>query len=389
MIYNAQKIRNKLLVPMLAEWIHENVVGPSNLILLGALQKSAYKEPNIAFQVGSFILTVILCVCSAGLILLFLGNGGNDTAFGMMLTFFAGISLSAVVFLIRRYGHFKSGVDTGLYYFSAACFIPAFALVFRIDMNNDFYVFLFTSYCSILLLLYAYLFFDRFLAMGGLFVFAIGYALIFEYGNPYVTVAAAGTFVFTCYAVYRTLIYAQHKINIVYGIIFPYMHFMLALLAYVALNRNFIFELLQHNPQPLPSSFSKTMQIVTTLWSWVIPIFYIYYGLKNNSRAVLLAGLICIALYLFSIPYFQPSIRPEILMLAGGISCFIIVWLAKIFFISQKWSVTIEKPKYGGFFLSKELQGIIFSQAIQTKSLSGNTKFDGGSFGGGGATNDF
>jgi hypothetical protein len=391
MIYNIEKLRKKLLLPIVTEWIAENAIDKKYIPLLTQMQNDAYKPSQIAFRVGLFLLTFILAFCSGGLIALFFGFTSSSMAFGMICCFFSILSFVAAYYFINTKLHYKTGVDTALYYFSIISLMFGIGLMLDNLWNSTSTLVIFCMFCSGLLMIYAFLFFDFLLAMIAILIFATGYANAFYETTAIIKLCASLLFPFVCFAFYKTVIYLEYKMDVVYQNIFPYCKFMLAVVAYIALNRSFVNEVFfEYTLQYLKKNVFAAFSIFSVVWSWLLPLVYIFYGLYKNERSFLLAGISCMALFICSIPYFHPSAIPEVMMLTGSVACFIFVGLSNYFFKNHAWKITLQKSKYDSAILSKEMQGIIMSQALKIKTISQDTtEFGGGEFGGGGGSDEY
>jgi uncharacterized membrane protein YgcG len=123
----------------------------------------------------------------------------------------------------------------------------------------------------------------------------------------------------------------------------------------------------------------------------IIPLIYLYFGIKNKDVVLLRVSLIAIAFSVFTFKYYFSLNRPEItLTLAGivilGITLYIFRFLrtpkhgyTRENLLSEKWA-------------DSNAQAIIISQTLGGNTIAENTQGDvggGGAFSGGGASDKF
>ena len=126
------------------------------------------------------------------------------------------------------------------------------------------------------------------------------------------------------------------------------------------------------------------------LFTILIPFIYLARGIQKKDAMLIRVGLILFAAIVFTIRYYHSLLPIEVMMVAGGLLLLIISYCL------MKW---LHQPKYG--FTSRELiskntadklniESLVIAQTFKPGTdAADNTKFGGGSFGGGGASGDY
>jgi len=135
------------------------------------------------------------------------------------------------------------------------------------------------------------------------------------------------------------------------------------------------------------NSLSESVQIVYApifyFFSGIIPALYIFFGLRNHDRRLLIIGILVAAFSIFTYQIYFSTLPTEIeLVLLGAILiAFSIVAIKKL--NPEKFKITSEPI---GTNKHKDLEALLVNQAIiQPGQGSSQTQFGGGNFGGGGA----
>jgi len=126
------------------------------------------------------------------------------------------------------------------------------------------------------------------------------------------------------------------------------------------------------------------------IFTFAVPSFYIYYGIKKKDIIFIRVGLLLTAAIIFTVRYYYSIVSNEVVMTAGG-----------IVLIVGSYGLTryLKKPKFGFTCLSidspntdgkLQIESILQVQALTSQQESSDgTKFGGGSFGGGGGSGQY
>jgi hypothetical protein len=120
------------------------------------------------------------------------------------------------------------------------------------------------------------------------------------------------------------------------------------------------------------------------LTTMLIPVLYVWIGIKNKDRVLIRAGLLLIALMFISFRYYYPFASVAGTMaLAGGL----------LIMLSWVFSRYLSTPKNGFVAYQTvadpavQIESLVIAQTFTPAPV--NDRFGGGSFGGGGASGDY
>ncbi|MBK6634698.1 MAG: hypothetical protein IPG38_10605 [Chitinophagaceae bacterium] len=125
------------------------------------------------------------------------------------------------------------------------------------------------------------------------------------------------------------------------------------------------------------------------IFTILIPLVYILGGVQKKDAVLLRVGLIAVAAIVFTVRYYHTVLPVEIVMLLGGII------LITVSYALTKWLV---QPKNG--FTSAEIskryiidkmniEALVIAETFGSNLPANDSKFGGGSFGGGGASGEY
>jgi len=124
--------------------------------------------------------------------------------------------------------------------------------------------------------------------------------------------------------------------------------------------------------------------------TFIIPCFYVLWGLQKKDVLLLRVGLLLVAAIVFTIRFYYTVLPIEVVMTLIGL---ILIGIA--------YAVTqyLKEPKYGFTFAAStdkylfdkiNVEAIVIAETFTAvQPIDNNTSFGGGSFGGGGASGDF
>jgi hypothetical protein len=314
---------------------------------------------------------------------MFFGGGGGELAVGYGLVFLFVLSVSLLEYLIVAKHIYKSGVDKALLYFSVSTLI--IGLVIIISKHSDHPMLLFLI-AFILLSIGSIRYTDALLA-GAAYVSLLGFFYqVFASVNfgvmPFsFMLISAGIY----FLAFRNLNndrcrYWRKNLQVVK---------VLSLLSFYLAGNYFVVreagEGLMH--KYLPKGEDIPLAIVFYLFTAIIPLIYIYWGLKTKNRHLLLTGLGITAIAALTFKNYFSLGHPEILFTAIGTLLIVLSWL----FINY-----LKVPKNGFTFLPdkdfRELEALALVQSFGKADAAApkqEFEFGGGQFGGGGSGSDF
>lgn len=384
--YNQTWLINLDIVKDARQWCSQEIISREQFDTIKTQYTSGFFHPNIIIRILLFIATLIALGGISGLLALMFLDGGEDAIWPLSVLY--GLGSFAVLdrFFIASKNHYKSGVTEALLYHSAGFTILG-AAGFT-EMNDQatlwisFIVVLFAAYryldlistLAALILLSSILFYELY-NLGGIFQQIIPICFIAVFMPLYFLFRSwkAKTFmkvwhncILICEAFSLLVIYAAGNYLVVREMSVEFM------------------DLYLEEGQDIP------LAIVFYSLTVLIPVLYLYVGIKQKDIVMLRVSLLVLAFSVFTFKYYYSLGHPEITLTGAGMFL-IVVTLAILNYLktprkgytrenilSERWgNVNAE-----AFIIAQTLGG----NKISVEDTSGG---GGGKFGGGGASGTF
>lgn len=376
--YNSTWIENIQIREVAEEWHQNNMLNKEQFDKINEVFDVGFKQYNIYIRIGLFLFTSLACICTYSFIA-FLFAFPDNKYFMAALALASGIFFTIYLEInIKRQKYYNSGVDNALI-FSSICAILTAVYLVTSDFN------LATWQYSLIALPFLIIAFFRYgntqlaLAMVGCFLatlffyitqFGLGKQLI-----PFIMMALS-VGIYWLNQRFETSYYAEAQ---------EFIKIMALITFYLSGNY-----LVVREGNAILNNLSPSIQIdfapVFYVFSTIIPIFYLYLGIKQKDRAFLIIGGLAVLFSIFTYRTYFSTIPIEWALCLGGLAAIIISIVAIRFFSADKWGISslpAQRSKY------QEIESIILGQILQSKSNAPDTKFGGGNFGGGGAGNSY
>jgi len=343
-----------------------------------------FYSPNIFIRIGLFILSFVIACFSLGLFSLIFLDSIEQTMGGLTI-FFGLLAYGALEFFIHIKHHYRSGADDALLWISGICIITGINLSGDISSSGN----------ALIIFVLATYFFLRFTdmlmsAIAGLALLAV----VFFYYSPLDSTAKATTpflmmvmaallYLFIKKAAQQNSYRHYRNCGIVLEVTMLICFYAAANYYVVREMSNSMFHLELKENESIP--FGWLFWIFTIL----IPLLYILGGVLKKDAVLLRVGLIAVAAIVFTVRYYHTVLPVEMVMLLGGIL------LIAVSYALTKW---LAQPKKG--FTSAELskkyvmgkmniEALVIAETFGSHVPADDTKFGGGSFGGGGASGGY
>lgn len=383
--YNETNVYNLAVIKETKRWFKSHFIEREQFAAIQEAYKTPFYHPNMMIRVILFVATLLALGGVTGFFFLIFGDGGEAVlSFAAILYAIASFFVLEKLFIGSNH-HYKSGLTEALLYHACGFLITGLGGLTDFNAHVIFWscFFVFTlaaiRYLDLMLTLAAVLslagiIFFEFYNAGGIFqqiipfLFIIGFAPIYFFAkqlkrkselkiwrNNLVIVEATSLLLIYLggnYLVVRELSISMMNLSLEEGRDIPFA---------------FIF-------------YALTV---------IIPVAYLYSGIKNKDLVFLRVSLIVLAASVFTFKYYFSLGHPEITLTIAGVfllllSIALLNYLRIIRngftrenLLSEKWaSMNVE-----AFIISQTLGG---NQSVAPKVQGG-----GGSFGGGGATGDF
>ncbi len=385
--YNETGLYNLAVIKEAKRWCKQDLIEEAQLTIIKENYISSFYHPNFIIRILLFVATLLALSGVSGFLGLMVSDTGESViAFCCLLYGFVSFIFLEKIF-IKKNHHYKSGVTEGMLYH--ACGFTITGMIWMADFNTHFIlitcfvVFSFTAfrYLDLLTTIAAILSFAGILFYtcydaGGVLQMIIPFVFIIAFGIVYVIVKKMKA--------RKALQFWSLNLLIVEGLSLLFIYAAGNYLVVRELSVN-LMDLYLEEGQDIP--FAYIFYGLTV----IIPAAYLYFGIKNKDIVLLRVSLIVIAFSVFTFKYYFSLGHPEItLTLAGaillGITLLLFNYLKTIRHgftrenhLAEKWG----NLNLQAFIVSQTLGG---NQAVASEQVETG---GGGTFGGGGSTDNF
>ncbi|MEO5941946.1 MAG: hypothetical protein ABIP30_03210 [Ferruginibacter sp.] len=384
--YNKTALYNLFVRNQTSEAYEKGAVTQEEYAAVFLKYPSQLYTPNFFIGIALFLLTLIIVIFSIGILALMLLGNGSDSMITGLAIFFSAICFIGLEVFIKQRNHYHSGVDTallcgavillisGIEYATKAAGLQLSIIIFIISLACTIrYGFSFMGVISFLSFLSIFFFLLSDLGIGAR-------AII-----PFVLMAISLFFYFLLKTNKNKDQLAGYtdSINILE---------ITSLITLYAAGNFYIVKQMGDIMFSQPDSASSTIPFAFLFWIFtiVIPLVYLFFGIKNKDAILLRVGLLLIAAIIFTIRYYHTLMPVEAAMTLGGIIMVLVAWAITRYLHVPKngfTSVETDKKTAPG---KAQIEALLLAQTFsQTHVQNSDTKFGGGDFGGGGASGDF
>lgn len=367
-------------------WQSEGLISNEQLNQIKANYPSPFYSPNLFVRIGLAFFCFILLLAGTGLIGIFVGLDSAITfgAFSFLVSGGCFLLLEKVVIDAMR--HRGSGVDDMLAYTVAGAAISGLWALLN-EMSNAEILYSFTA--LIVLVPVAIRYADKVLTAAA---FLAGYVLIyqiFEHTSPEMFIGLPLTWMFYTAATYFFATRSRKKYELRYwdGAFATLELFALAGF-YAAGNY-----LAVHNFAITERYFEYVpMGWFYWIFTFIVPLGYLFFGLRNKSRMMLDMGIAVVAVAIFTYRSFYAVMPLPWAATIGGAVLFIVAWLS-IRFLNAGRAPGYAYAEDGEKTFLQEAEEQLIEQTIGSHAPPSSAKKEGemggGQFSGGGAGGEF
>lgn len=366
---------------ILSTWHFEKLITTEQLEHANSIFPVDFYKTNIFVKIGLFLFTQMVATASISFLSIFLIPllGDSKIGIGILSLLSAVLFFFVLEYFIKKIRFFRSGVDNALIYIILGSFIIAFISFIGFDNPIWVYSLLGLVIFSIAFLYYAdplvaVLFFACWMTLW--FVLATESSL----GKTLLPFIIMGISAVTYWAlqIWKSGAYYASSRSIIKTL--ALCTFYLGGNYLVVREGNALLNILTASTQINFASLFYFFSIIT-------PILYIYLGLKNQERKLLIVGILTTSFSIFTFHHYY-SFMPYAweLVIIGTLlillTAFVINYLK-----TPKYRLT---SKAVGINKFQNLEAFIVNQAIdQSGNSSGDMNFGGGDFGGAGAGGNY
>lgn len=384
--YNQTWLTNLDIVKDAKQWCSNELISRDQFEAIKEQYPSGFFHPNMIIRILLFIATLIALSGITGMLALMFLDGGEDAIWPLSVLY--GLGSFAVLdrFFIAAKHHYKSGVTEALLYHSAGFTILGASGFSEMDTHVTLWISLvvvsFAAYryldlisTLIALVLFAFILFYELYEMGGIFQQIIPICFIAVFTPLY--------FLIRSWKKKSSLVAWQYCILVseAFSLLVIYAAGNYLVVRELSVG---LMDLYLEEGQDIP------LAIVFYILTVLIPILYLYVGIRQKDLVMLRVSLLVLAFSVFTFKYYYSLGHPEItLTLAGliliGISLAMLNYLktprkgyTRDNILSERWgNVNVE-----AFIIAQTMGG----NKVTIDDTSGG---GGGRFGGGGASGEF
>lgn len=384
MSYNRKYIAFDFIRNIAAKLFLWKLISPEQKISVDDAFKTPFYTPTFFIRAGLFIFTLILINAALGIIALGVSDLlDNETTVGVLLILFSCLILWLLEFFIKKRNHYRSGIDDCLLYTSVVFLIAGIILIFRI--YNE------VQICLVVLPIFFLATWRYSDSLTAVFEFVAIYTLLFFILREYELGKMLMPFIFMTISAIAFVIFSyflRNDTNYYYERPLGVLKVCSLLLFYFSMNYFIVREgnLLLNGYQDTGTFYEIPLAWMFLVFTIVIPIIYIIFGVLRKDRLLLWTGLLILVLTVLTIRYRFQILPIQYPLTFGGLLLITFSW----FFIRKLKSAdrgyTFEADDT---FQSENLfnaEALMVSQTIgSTNQHPESSGFGGGKFGGGGA----
>lgn len=382
--YNKEQLDNREIILEAEKAFRRQLITEEELKGIKAAYPVELYTPNMYLRIGLFILTLIIGIFSYGFLCLIMLSGATEHVFGGINIFFAIGSYIVLELLIKDKKHYKSGADTALMWMSLSAILGG---MFMFDVHAS------PGTMGMIVCILSTWFFIRFAdqVMGWVAQLALLFTLLVTMMSlllvlPFVIIGVS----FGMYWLLRSLgKYEQfrHYKGVMKG-----MEALALLALYAGGNYFLVRATYEDNVSTMPGIHVTGLPMGWLFWGLTIllPLVYIFFGLKKKDQVLLRVGLVLIAAMVFTIRYYHSIAPLEVAMTIGGLIMVLFAYSIIKYLKEPKHGFTSEEDDEKGTLEALQVESILISQTFKT-GAPGKDRFDfgGGSGSGGGASGQY
>ena len=363
-------------------WVRAGLLTPAQEARIRELFPESFYRANVWVRIALFLFTLLLNGCSTTFVSMFFMPALENTLWGAGLL---GMAYGTGFFfllnlLIRERRLYHSGIDDALLYSAVSAFCGGLFVTFSSVFREEF-----VAYAAIalpVLVWAAVRYASTVVTLATLLdVYAIAGLLAFRFPAGKLLLPLIGLFLSA--GIFLASRSMRRKSGIYWTSCLDVSESLALALGYLSINYFVVREgnaLIQGTEGPVP--FGILFWILTG----IIPLACIFSGIRTRNRILLVAGLLTLLLSVYTFQfYYQPvsyplfSVIGGLILLSGAIACI-------RFLRSRQTGFTFEKDGSGEGGI--RLEALVVAEQASIPSTQTDT-FGGGTFGGGGAGDQY
>jgi hypothetical protein len=380
------RLENQLLVEEAHSLLDAKFITEDQFAIIKKLLPTPKRQKNILFRLGFLLLGMLLYSSICGFLTLF-GLGVLDNNFEMFLFIFAAVGFIGAEFFARQ-NFLEHGLDDAFIIGGQLLLAGAIGTI-----TNEFELVI-AAVTTIVALLSYFRYINR--ASIIIFCFASTATIAYTMFEMGVVGKSILPFILMLYAIVCCFICAKITIKVQYPIYqkgLLLVKYYSLLLFYFSGNylvvRELSVALLGHE---ITANADISFAWFFYIFTFIVPISYIFYGLKKLDRSFLWIGLLTFVFSLYSIDFYFLDIPAEIYLITVGLLLFAIAYFSIKMLKDKKEGITFRPDRFinSNDFLHTE--ALILTSQFGLKpeaTIDSPMEFGGGGFSGGGSTGGY
>jgi hypothetical protein len=387
--YNPQWSENDFIQKTAQKWLKQGFLSKEQFSEIEESYPHDFYDPNIFLKIGLFIFTILAAGFSIGIMSIFFVDIYNNylkTAAIIQSLLSGGVFFFLLENLIKGRKLYHSGVDNALIYMTLGAFGTTIFFLFE-KLNPPTWLFL---------MLFLPLFIATTIRYAESVVCTLTYFLILGisvtialesfWGKtllPFIVMLVSAAIYFTVkklstrkdYLYYETCLTILKTLSLI--------TFYLGGNYLIVREGNALINNLSLSVSP-QVAFAPMFYFFTA----IIPIGYIFFGLRYRDRLIMILGLITLGFSIFTYRFYFAILQVEIALTLGGILLIALAGGLIQYLKTTKKGFTYQPDdEFEGF----NLEAMLMSQIVQSKipQQGDNFRFGGGETGGGGAGGNY
>jgi hypothetical protein len=384
--YNKFWLTNNIVLSELDTALAANLTTANEQAAAKPMYKSGFYTPNLFVRIGLFILTAVVIIFSFGLFSLMILSAIGEKNIGELLLFFGLVCYASLEWFVASRHHYQSGVDDALIWISVVFIIAGINIAADIaPINNAVLVFILAAWFTLR-------FIDRLLLIfATIALLAVVFFMLQKMGatakavTPFVLMFTAALLYFLFKKIGSKQQLYLYRQCFTMGTITSLLCFYIAGNYFVVREvSNLLFNLELQPGESIP--FAWLFWFFTVL----IPLLYILWGILKKDIILLRTGLLLVTAIVFTIRYYHHLWSLELVMITGGVFFIVVAYALTSLLKIPKAGFTAQPLQRRSEAGIQQIESIIIAETMTVSAAdNGADNFGGGSFGGGGASEDF
>jgi hypothetical protein len=387
--YNITGLDNLAIQREVQDAFDNNSVSAEELQAVKKQYPTNLYTPNLFIRIALFIATNIIGSFLLGFLSLpLLAVDTSVNGFGVLCIFFSMLTYAALEWMVRRFRHYKSGVDDAVIWISASFMVSGINIIGNGNIS-------WLANAVLVLMISAYLlhrFPGRLLSIiACVALFAVVFLAYIRLGS----FAKATTPFLLMLVTALVYFFARNKIRQPQWKYYKQCMSMVTITAlvcfYAAANyfvvresSNAMFGLQLREGESIP--YGWIFWILTVL----VPFVYIIGGIRKKDVVLLRTGLLLIVFTVFNVRYYYSVLPIESAMVIGGVIMIGLAWSFIQYLKTPKFGFTYLPVASNNLTDNLNIEALVIAQTFTPQiPVTGGTTFGGGSGGGAGASGEF